>query len=45
VAPTREISVLIGVLMGSRLLQEGHTARRLMAAGLIVLGVMTLAFN
>jgi drug/metabolite transporter (DMT)-like permease len=45
VAPAREISVLIGVAMGARLLREGEVMRRMAAAGLIVLGVMTLAFN
>jgi drug/metabolite transporter (DMT)-like permease len=45
VAPAREISVLIGVAMGARLLREGDVTRRMAAAGLIVVGVMTLAFN
>jgi drug/metabolite transporter (DMT)-like permease len=32
VAPAREISILIGVAMGARLLSEGHAASRLIAA-------------
>ena len=45
IAPAREMSVLIVVLMGTGLLKEGDTARRLIAAGLIVLGVVALALN
>lgn len=43
VAPTREISILIGVVMGNRLLGEGDATRRLIAAGVMVLGVVALA--
>ena len=43
VAPTREISVLLTVLMGSLLLGEGDLARRLKWAILILLGVALLA--
>lgn len=45
VAPTREISILIGVLMGTRLLAEGHAASRLLAAGAMVVGVAALALG
>lgn len=45
VAPAREVSTLIVTLMGARLLQEGHASRRLVAAGLIVGGIVTLALN
>lgn len=45
VAPAREISTLIGVLMGIFLLKEGNVRQRLSAASVIVLGVMTLALN
>jgi drug/metabolite transporter (DMT)-like permease len=45
VAPTREISILIGVLMGTRLLAEGHAASRLLAAGAMVVGVVALALG
>jgi drug/metabolite transporter (DMT)-like permease len=43
VAPTREISILLGTLLGARLLAEGQGARRLVAAGVMVLGVVALA--
>ncbi len=43
VAPAREISILIGTAMGSRLLAEGDAPRRLTAATAIVVGVAALA--
>jgi drug/metabolite transporter (DMT)-like permease len=43
VAPAREISILIGTVMGTRLLAEGDVHRRLAAAGAMVLGVVALA--
>jgi drug/metabolite transporter (DMT)-like permease len=43
VAPAREISILIGVLMGGRLLAEGSLRRRLVASGLMVVGIAALA--
>jgi drug/metabolite transporter (DMT)-like permease len=42
IAPAREVSVLIGVLLGRRLLGERHTARRVAAAGAIALGVLAV---
>ncbi len=42
IAPAREVSVLVGVLLGRRLLGEGHTARRLAAAAAIALGVVAV---
>ncbi len=45
VAPAREISVLLAVLMGVFLLNEGHLRQRLGAAAVIVVGVITLAVN
>jgi drug/metabolite transporter (DMT)-like permease len=45
VAPAREISILLGALLGARLLNERHTRRRLFAAGLMVVGVIALAFG
>ncbi len=45
IAPARELSVLIVVLMGTGLLKEGEQQRRLWAAGVIVLGVITLALG
>ncbi|MHB8596799.1 MAG: EamA family transporter [Ktedonobacteraceae bacterium] len=43
VAPAREMSVLIGTFMGARLLAEGDTRRRLLAAAVILLGIIALA--
>jgi drug/metabolite transporter (DMT)-like permease len=43
VAPAREISILVGTAMGSRLLGEGDAPRRLTAATAIVVGVAALA--
>lgn len=45
VAPAREISILIGVAMGSRLLSEGDSVRRLSAAGVMVIGILALALG
>jgi drug/metabolite transporter (DMT)-like permease len=43
VAPAREISILIGTLMGGRLLAEGGLRQRLVASGLMVAGIAALA--
>jgi drug/metabolite transporter (DMT)-like permease len=43
IAPAREISVLIGVVLGGRLLAEGHLPRRLLAAAAIATGVIAIA--
>lgn len=43
VAPAREISILVGALMGTRLLAEGDAGRRLVAAGAMVAGLVALA--
>jgi drug/metabolite transporter (DMT)-like permease len=45
VAPARELSILIGTIMGARLLAEGDTRRRLGAACAIVAGVVALALG
>ena len=45
VAPMREISILIGTVMGARLFSEDGARRRLIGGGIMVLGVMALAFN
>ena len=42
-APSREVSVLFGVLLGRRLLGEHGLARRLGAAAAIVVGVVVIA--
>lgn len=43
IAPFREVSVLFGTLLGARLLAEGETKRRLLAACVIVVGIVMLA--
>ncbi len=43
IAPAREISILVAALMGTQLLAEGHTARRLAAAAAMVVGIVCLA--
>jgi drug/metabolite transporter (DMT)-like permease len=45
VAPTREISILLGAILGTRLLAEGDARRRLIASGAMVAGVMALALG
>ena len=45
VAPAREISILIGTVMGARLLGEGDTQRRLAGACAMVSGVIGLAIG
>lgn len=45
IAPAREIGILLGVVLGARLLAEGHARRRLIAGGAMVLGVVALAFG
>lgn len=45
IAPAREVSILIGAIMGSQLLAEGEARRRLPAAGSIVAGVVLLALG
>lgn len=45
VAPAREISMLFAALLGGHLLGEQDRWLRLAGAGLIALGVMTLAWN
>ncbi|HET9495651.1 MAG TPA: DMT family transporter [Chloroflexia bacterium] len=43
VAPAREISILLGAVMGTRLLAEGDALRRILASVAMVLGVVALA--
>lgn len=45
IAPAREISIVIGALMGTQLLAEGNAKGRLIAASLMVLGVIALAIG
>jgi len=43
VAPVRESSVVVGALLGARVLGEGHLARRIVAASAIAVGIAALA--
>jgi uncharacterized membrane protein len=43
VAPIRESGILIGAIVGLRMLAEGHARRRLTAAALMMSGVIALA--
>jgi drug/metabolite transporter (DMT)-like permease len=43
VAPARELSILFAALMGAHFLREADATRRLVAAGLIVVGIVGLA--
>ncbi len=45
VAPAREISILVGTVMGAKLLSEGNSRRRVLAAGGMVAGVIALALG
>ena len=43
IAPFREISVLFGIVLGTQVLAEGETKHRLIAASIIVIGIIALA--
>jgi len=43
VAPMREISILIGTIMGARLFSEDGAGRRLVGGGVMVLGILALS--
>lgn len=45
VAPARETSILIGVFMGSRVLNEADGRRRLIASAAILGGIISLSLN
>jgi drug/metabolite transporter (DMT)-like permease len=45
VAPARETSILIGTLMGIRFLSEGGGLRRILAALMMVGGLVALALG
>lgn len=45
VAPARETSILLGVFMGSRVLNEDDGRRRLIASALILGGIIVLSLN
>lgn len=43
IAPFREVSVLLGIVLGTQVLAEGETKRRFLAASIIVVGIIALA--
>lgn len=45
IAPTREIGIVIGALLGARALKEPYPTNRLIGSALIVLGVFGLALS
>ncbi|TMC79327.1 MAG: EamA family transporter [Chloroflexi bacterium] len=45
VAPAREIGILIGAILGARVLAEGHVVRRGIGAAAMVVGVLALALG
>ena len=45
VAPAREISILLGVIAGAKLLQEGKMLSRLGAAGLMLAGIVLIGIG
>jgi uncharacterized membrane protein len=45
IAPAREISILVGTLMGAKLLAEGNVKIRLTGAGAMVVGLAALAIG
>jgi uncharacterized membrane protein len=45
VAPTRELSIVIGVVLGGRLLRETDATLRVIAAAAVVTGVVFLAVS
>lgn len=45
IAPAREISILIGTLAGTHILREGNAGPRLIAAGVMVAGLVALALG
>lgn len=45
VAPVREISILIGTIIGTKILSEGFGKRRIIAAGTMVIGVIAVAVS
>jgi len=45
VAPAREIGILIGAMLGARVLAEGHVMRRGIGAAAMVVGILALALG
>ena len=45
VAPAREISMMLGVFLGAKILNEGDARRRLISAAMMILGVIALMWG
>jgi len=45
VAPARELSILFGVFMGGRMMNEEDTKRRMFASAFILAGIICLALG
>ncbi|MBP1765542.1 MAG: hypothetical protein H6Q65_2600 [Firmicutes bacterium] len=45
IAPAREISILVGTVLGAKLLSEGNLTSRLAAASAMVVGLIILSFG
>lgn len=45
VAPVREVSILIGAIMGTYLLREGIGVRRIVASAMMVIGIAAVALS
>ena len=45
IAPAREVSILIGTVMGTHLLSEGQAGKRIAAAVVMVFGLVALALG
>lgn len=43
VAPARELSIVFGAFLGGKVLKEGHPVRKMIASGLIALGVILIS--
>lgn len=43
VAPAREMSILIGVVLGAKYLSEGYVVRRVIASVMIIIGIVALS--
>lgn len=44
-APARQVSILIGAFIGTRLLSEGQARRRMIAAGVMLVGLVALTLS
>jgi uncharacterized membrane protein len=45
VAPAREVSILLAVVLGSRVLAEEQSRRRMLASGLMLAGIVAIGLS